>query len=131
MKQSQNIKIKEIDLKPGNICYVTNQALEQMVKSSLWNSKEDLLNFIEGFSNHREKTNIYDIFKEYPGDVAINLSRHHRIILITDFFDYSKNNPSLKEKFVVIGFLHKERTYYTYFHSYYKEFLNEYLTKLL
>ena len=122
---------QEPKIKPGTICYATNKCLEQFLKVGLWSNKKDLLMFVSGNGASKEIKEVFKVFKERPDDYKIEVKNDDRFILITDFEYFTSNSFGIEEQFIVIGFLHRDKTYYSYIHYLYKHLLNEYLPEML
>jgi len=122
---------QEPKIKPGTICYATNKCLEQFLKAGLWSSKKDLLMFISGNGSSKEVKEVFRIFKDRPGDYKIEVKNDDRFILVTDYENFSSNVFGIDEQFIVLGFLHPDKTYYSYLHCLYENLLDEYLPKIL
>ena len=54
-----------------------------------------------------------------------------QISLLTDYENFSSNVFGIDEQFIVLGFLHRDKTYYSYLHCLYENLLDEYLPKIL
>lgn len=119
------------EIKPGTIRYATNKCLEQFLKAGLWHNKRDLLRFISGEIATKDVKDVFNVFKDRPENIKIQLENDDRFILITDYDYHDSYTFGIQEQFIIIGFLHQDKMYYSYLHALYKDLLDEYLPKVL
>jgi len=125
MKQTQVLKKEEISshinkIRSGQLYYVSHQCIEHFLKSGFWSEREHLLSFLKGNGEWVLKRISPPVFNNYN-------KQQKNILLLTETFIIETTFGKVTERYVVLGFLFQDKHYYSYIHSFYEKFIEEYL----
>jgi len=129
MEQTQGPKKEEIENFTNKICsgqlyYVSNQCIEHFIKSGFWLERDHLLSFLRGNGEWVLNRITPPKFRNHNKD-------KENILLITEKYIIETTFGKVHEKYIVLGFLFQDKHYYSYIHSFYEKFINEYLQPVI